>query len=186
MYCVCTTIVAEPPLPSVWSSTVVLIACFGQGLFPVLLVGQSGADLDLNLVRPGICQSCGRSELLGTFLLLSPERLLFVGRASSQTRCLGPVHCCGCSQTGMCGCLPLSLMQESLQVVLALSGVLAHCYACRTTLDGLWPQVSGREWVCKRMWGGVHGCTFCGGSSVGRDLGSMPGWRRHVCNRTQR
>lgn len=37
------TIVAEPCLPPVQSSAMTLFACFGQGLFLLFLLSQSGA-----------------------------------------------------------------------------------------------------------------------------------------------
>ena len=47
MCCMPPAVVAEPLFPSVQLSSVALFACLGQGLFPVLLVGQRGATWGL-------------------------------------------------------------------------------------------------------------------------------------------
>ena len=45
VHCMCHSIVSESLLPSVQLSAMALFACCGQGLVPVLLVGQFGATL---------------------------------------------------------------------------------------------------------------------------------------------
>jgi len=105
------TIVAKPCLVSAQSSAMALFACCGQGLVPVLLVGQSGANPGLELSQTR-CLSGMQQQ--GVFPGLSPEKLSFVGRACSQTQCLPLAHCWSHSWTGLCGYLTLSPEQESL------------------------------------------------------------------------
>ena len=88
-------VVAQLHLPSVHESAAALFACCGQGLVIVLLVGQFRAALDLGWVRTGVCQSCSSSRLQGTLPMLSPQKLLLVGRASSEPRYLPPARCWG-------------------------------------------------------------------------------------------
>ena len=57
-------------------------------LFPVVLLGQSGTTLGSNWVRPGICQRFSSPELQGMFLVLSPEKLFLVGRATVWLVCV--------------------------------------------------------------------------------------------------
>lgn len=115
---VCCVHGAEPHLPLVRLSTMAFFPFCEQDLVPVLLVGQSAAAPGLSFVRPVICQSRGGTEPQGILPVLSPELSLVHG-ACSQTRCLPPAHCWGCSWIGGCGCLPLSLGQGSLWSVLA-------------------------------------------------------------------
>ena len=90
------------PFPSVQPSAVALFACCGQCLILTVLVSQTEDTLDLNGVRPGICQRCSSTKLQGTFTVLSPEKLSVVGRACSQTSCPPPAHCWGLHRTCVC------------------------------------------------------------------------------------
>ena len=51
-----------------------------------------------------ICWDCSPNELHGTHPVSSPERLLLVGRASSQTRCLSPDRLLGLKVLWPTGC----------------------------------------------------------------------------------
>ena len=84
-----------------------LFALCEQGLVPVLVMGSVGSPWAC------VCQNCGHTELQSTLPVLSPEKLLLVGGACSQTRGLPPAHCWGCSQTSICGYLTLSQGLES-------------------------------------------------------------------------
>ena len=88
MGCMKPTLVVELCLPSFQSSAMFLFARCGQGLVPVLLMGQSGAALGLNWVRKGIFWSFGHTKLKGPFPVLSSEKTSLDGGAFSQTRCL--------------------------------------------------------------------------------------------------
>ena len=90
----CPTIVTESCLPAVQSFAMVFLACWGQGLFP-LLGSQSGPALALSWVRPGICQSCNSTKLQGCPPYFVPWETFAVGWACSQTRYLSPAHCWG-------------------------------------------------------------------------------------------
>ena len=134
MCCMCPSIVADLCLSLVQSSGMARSACCGQGFISVLLMGQSRAHLGLSLLRPAVCQSFSVTELQGTLPALSPQVLLLVGGACSQTRCLPPAHCWGCSQTGVCGFLPHSWDRSHFGVVLVRQGCL---YAARLVTQ-LW------------------------------------------------
>lgn len=60
---------------------------------------QDGLGLELSQRR--YLPEMKKCQTAGTFPLLSPEKLLFVGRACSQTSCLPSAHCWGHSQTGV-------------------------------------------------------------------------------------
>ena len=80
---------------------------------------------------------------LGTFPMLSPEKLLLVDMACGQSRCLPAVHYWGHGWTGVCGYLPPSLPGWCWSLV----KLLAHCRACHTTVDKLLPRAfEGRRW----------------------------------------
>ena len=102
----CPTVVAEPLVPSVWSSSMAFFACYEQSLVHVL-VGQCGGHLVIEL-------SDWAAPNCRVLFLRCPEKLLLVGGACSQTRCLPPAHCWGYSQTSVCGYLTLCPGQESL------------------------------------------------------------------------
>lgn len=68
-----------------------------NGSILVLLMGQAGTLLGCSWVRPKVCPqpTCwglGHIELHGAIAVLSPERLLLVGRSCRQTTCLPTVH----------------------------------------------------------------------------------------------
>lgn len=104
-----------------------LFACYGQSLVPVLLVGHYGDTLRLSCDRPGICQRYSSTELQGAFPVLSAEKLLLVGGTFSGARYLPLAQCWSGSQTGVCGYLPLSPVQEQHQ-----SGA-GPCWGCSYT-----------------------------------------------------
>ena len=75
----------EPPLSSVQLCTKALFLCCGQGLVPVMLVGHLNfLGLELGQIRV-----FHNTDLQGALPVLCPK-LLLVGRACSQNRCLGP------------------------------------------------------------------------------------------------
>ena len=89
-----------------------LYACHGQGLVSVLLMGQFGATLCLSWVKPGVGQSCYRTELQAILLVLSLRS--FHRWAESAIRPdVCPLPAAG-QQTAVCAYLPLSPGQESL------------------------------------------------------------------------
>ena len=91
-------------LHSVQLSAVDLFAFYGQGLIPVLLVGQSGATLGLSSLRLGIGQSYSHTELQGTLPMLSQRSFhWWVGLPFCSDVCLSPLLR---PQTGMCSYLP--------------------------------------------------------------------------------
>lgn len=70
---------AEPFLPSVLSCAMALFALCEHGLVPVLVMGSVGSPWAC------VCQNCGHTELQSTLPVLSPEKLLLVGGACSQS-----------------------------------------------------------------------------------------------------
>lgn len=131
------TLAAELFLPSFQSFAMALFASFVKGLVPVSMC-QSGADLGLSLVRPGVCQSCSHTQLQGTLPMRS-SKIFLLGSDFSQTRCLSPVQCWGCSQTGVCH-YPFRT-RVTLERCQPLSALFAYCHA----LYGLPPSLCWKE-----------------------------------------
>lgn len=143
----------------------------GQGLVFVLLVGQLGVTLGFSWVRWGTGQRAYSTELQGTLPPSCPKRLLLVGGAYSQTRCLPSAHCWGCSWIGMCGYLPLSPGQESLW---SGAGPCQGCLHIDRLVAPLWiNSCQGHNWkwlVRRGMSGWTHGSAGSCWSTVGVDL----------------
>lgn len=87
------SVVAGLLFPLIQSSAMTVFADCGQCLFLVLLLGQPGDTLDLNLVRPGICQQCNNTKLQVSLCVFPPEKLSLVHGACSQTSFMPPAYC---------------------------------------------------------------------------------------------
>lgn len=72
--CVVCPTTAELCLPSIQLPEMVLFACCGQSLVPVLLAVQYGATLGLRWVRPSVWQNSGSTEPQGPLPVLSPDK----------------------------------------------------------------------------------------------------------------
>ena len=132
-----------------------------------VVVGQSGTILNLSLVRPGICQRCGRTKLQGTFPVLSPEKFLWVGGAYSHTRCLSPAHYRGHSWTVCVVIFPSSWDRSHFGVVLVPVRAVAHFHKF---VAQLWIS-SGQGYIgrCRsagKCEGKAHGASKVSGSPL--------------------
>lgn len=115
-------------------SPVVCSDCCGQGLVPLLLVGQSRTTWGFTWVRPGICQRCSSTALQDTFPVCPLGSFCWWAepafRAAICPQCWG--HSLVCTVT-----FPSPWGRSRFGVALAPSGPLVHCQACGTALGGL-------------------------------------------------
>ena len=102
-----------------------LFACYGQGLVPVLLVGQSGVTLGLTWVRLGICQSCSSTKLHSILSVLSAEKFSLLGRVCNCLICL-PQLTAGAAVILVCVWLSSSLPRAKV--------TLEWCWPCWSCL----------------------------------------------------
>jgi len=108
----------------------------GQGLIPMLLVGQSGAALGLSLVRSGICQRCSSTNCRA-LSLCCPLRSVrwWRGPVVRPAICPSPL---GGPQSNSFVCLSFPLPRAEV------SGVMLAPFRAACTLPNLWPWF---EWA---------------------------------------
>ena len=105
--CVCPALGAEPLFLSVQSSALAL--CLLWAAFDCCVVnGPVQGHLGLSHVGLGICQRGGGTELPGTFLVFSHEKLSLAGSLDQLT----PAHCWGRSLAGCVLIFLLPLLPE--------------------------------------------------------------------------
>ena len=188
LFCMCPTIVAEPHLPSVWSSAMVLFVYHELDLVLLLLEGQPGATLGLSWDRPGIFRAAATMNCKEVSLFCPLRRFhrwqsLKSDEISAPSLLLEP-------QLNWCVWFS-SLVQEQDSLLgwcSSLSELLAHCHIMTLLwVDSCWCWVGGGRSVGE-FGGRLHGvskvCIVC----CGRDLEPLWkilswGWWRQVHRR---
>ena len=127
-----------------------------QGLVPALLMDQSGAAFSLSWVKPGVFQSYGGIELQGTLCSVSPSFHWWVGSAVRPMSAPSPLLALY-SNWWVWLSSPFLGAGVTLEWCWLLSGLLVHCYACGTALNGLLSRLGWRMQVHRRMCRGGAG-----------------------------